>query len=98
MDKKLFERLKESMTQMNEIVEGSREPSRETNVIAVQVKAIRTASGLSQSGFAKLISVSVDTLKNWEQGRREPTGPAKALLRAIERDPQHVIPALSCKN
>lgn len=98
MDKKLFERLKESMTQMNEIVEGSSEPSRETNVIAVQVKAIRTASGLSQSGFAKLISVSVDTLKNWEQGRREPTGPAKALLRAIERDPQHVIPALSCKN
>lgn len=56
MDKKLFERLKESMTQMNEIAEGSREPSRETNVIAVQVKAIRTASGLSQSGFAKLIS------------------------------------------
>ncbi|WP_037389734.1 hypothetical protein, partial [Serratia symbiotica] len=35
--------------------------------------------------------------KNWEQGRREPTGPAKALLRAIERDPQHVLPALSSK-
>mgnify|MGYP004705833553 FL=1 len=95
MDKKLFERLTESMTQMNEIVEGSREPSRETTVTAVKVKAIRTATGLSLSGFAKLISVNVDTLKNWEQGRREPTGPAKALLRAIERDPQHVIPALS---
>lgn len=98
MDKKLFERLKESMTQMNEIIDGSREPSRETTVTAVQVKAIRTASGLSQSGFAKLISVSVDTLKNREQGRREPTGPAKALLRAIERDPLHVIPALSPKS
>ncbi len=98
MDKKLFGRLKESMAQMNEIAEGSRQPARETNVIALQVKAIKTASGLSQSGFARLISVSVDTLKNWEQGRREPTGPAKALLRAIERDPQHVIPALSVTN
>lgn len=95
MDKKLFERLKESMTQMNEIIEGSRDPSREMNVTAVKVKAIRAATGLSQSRFAKLISVNVDTLKNWEQGRREPTGPARALLRAIERDPQHVIPALS---
>ncbi|OIV46472.1 transcriptional regulator [Sodalis sp. TME1] len=85
------------MTQMNEIIEGSREPSHETNVIAVKVKAIRTATGLSQSGFVKLISVNVDTLKNWEQGRREPTGPAKAPLEAIERDPLHVIPALSAK-
>lgn len=41
MDKKLFERLKESMTQMNEIVEGSREPSRETTVTAVKVKAMQ---------------------------------------------------------
>lgn len=95
MDKKLFGRLKESMAQMNEISEGSRQPSRETLVIAVQVKSIRTSTGLSQAKFAKLIDVNVDTLKNWEQGRREPTGPAKALLRAIERDPQHVIPALS---
>jgi len=39
MDKKLFERLKESMTQMNEIAEGSREPSRENTVTAVKVKA-----------------------------------------------------------
>ncbi|MFP1869282.1 NadS family protein [Lonsdalea quercina] len=95
MDKKLFGRLKESMTQMNEIAEGSRAPSRETVVIAVQVKSIRTATGLSQVKFAKLIDVNVGTLKNWEQGRREPTGPAKALLKAIERDPQHVISALS---
>lgn len=82
---------------MNEIVDGCREPSRENTVTAVKVKAIRAATGLSQSGFARLISVNIDTLKNWEQERREPTGPAKALLRAIERDPLHVIPALSPK-
>ncbi|MCS3601439.1 putative transcriptional regulator [Buttiauxella sp. BIGb0471] len=95
MDKQLFERLSKSMTQMNEIVEGQCAASRVTEVTATQVKAIRQATGLSQAGFARLISVSVDTLKNWEQGRREPTGPAKALLRAIENDPVHVILALA---
>ncbi|WP_435953107.1 NadS family protein [Dryocola sp. BD626] len=95
MDKKLFERLSKSMAQMNDIVEGKAGPSRVTEVTALQVKAIRQATGLSQTGFANLISVSVDTLKNWEQGRREPTGPARALLRAIENDPVHVIPALA---
>ncbi|MEG3135409.1 NadS family protein [Rouxiella sp. T17] len=97
MDAKLFERLKDSMEQMTEIVDGERTPSREFQVNAVQVKNIRQATGLSQSGFAQLISVSVGTLKNWEQGRREPTGPAKALLKAIERDPVHVLSALSSK-
>jgi putative transcriptional regulator len=38
--------------------------------------------------------VSVGTLKNWEQGHRQPTGPAKALLHAIRKDPKHVIKAL----
>ncbi|EEW7218306.1 helix-turn-helix domain-containing protein [Escherichia coli] len=62
---------------------------------AMKIKEIRRASGLSQSKFADLISVSVDTLRNWEQGRRSPTGPAKALLRAIANDPQHVLQALN---
>ncbi|MBI6548624.1 helix-turn-helix domain-containing protein [Xenorhabdus lircayensis] len=95
MDGKLFSRLTESMTQMNEIMDGERAASRETLVEAVKVKNIRQATGLSQAGFAKLISVNVGTLRNWEQGRREPTGPAKALLKAIEKDPVHVLKALS---
>lgn len=95
MDKALFERLTESMTQMNEIVEGTRQSSRTFHIDAMKIKEIRQASGLSQTKFANLISVSVDTLRNWEQGRRSPTGPAKALLRAIANDPQHVISALA---
>jgi DNA-binding transcriptional regulator YiaG len=95
MDKALFERLTQSMAQMNEIAECKREPSRTFQIDAIKIKEIRQASGLSQSKFANLISVSVDTLRNWEQGRRSPTGPAKALLRAIANDPQHVIHALS---
>ena len=77
MDKALFERLTHSMAQMNEIIEGTRQPSRTFEVDAMKIKEIRRASGLSQSKFADLISVSVDTLRNWEQGRRSPTGPAK---------------------
>ncbi|MCU2427002.1 helix-turn-helix domain-containing protein [Enterobacter hormaechei subsp. hoffmannii] len=95
MDKALFERLTQSIAQINEIAEDQREPSRTFQIDAMKIKEIRQASGLSQSKFANLISVSVDTLRNWEQGRRSPTGPAKALLRAIANDPQHVIPALS---
>ena len=89
MDKALFERLTHSMAQMNEIIEGTRQPSRTFEVDAMKIKEIRRASGLSQSKFADLISVSVDTLRNWEQG------PAKALLRAIANDPQHVLQALN---
>ena len=94
MDKALFERLTKSMAQMNEIIEGNREPSRTFHIDAMKIKAIRQASGLSQPRFAELISVSVDTLRNWEQGRRSPTGPAKALLRAIANDPRNVLQAL----
>ena len=95
MDNKLFDRLVESMTQMNEIIDGERVPSREYVVDALRVKEIRKKTGLTQSKFCHLIDVNLGTLRNWEQGRREPTGPAKALLRAISRDPRHVLAALA---
>lgn len=92
---KFFDELMESVQQMDEIVRGERAPSRELYVDAVQVKKVRAATGLSQSRFAKVIDVQLGTLRNWEQGRREPTGPAKALLRAIRNDPKNVIRALA---
>ncbi|MDP4536272.1 NadS family protein [Alkalimonas collagenimarina] len=95
MNDNLFNELLASTQQMDEIVRGERQPSRETFVAAVQVKAIRKKTKLTQAAFANLIDVQLGTLRNWEQGRREPTGPAKALLRAIERDPEHVIAALN---
>lgn len=94
MDSKLFDRLVESMQQMDEIVKGERAPSREFHVHAVQVKEIRKATGLSQTKFARHLNIEVATLRNWEQGRREPTGPAKALLTALKNDPEHVLAAL----
>ena len=95
MDKNLFAQLAESMQQMGEITRGERAPSREFHFDAVRVKEVRAITGLSQAKFARIIDVQVGTLRNWEQGRREPTGPAKALLRAIKNDPRHVLEALS---
>ncbi|HTE41799.1 MAG TPA: helix-turn-helix domain-containing protein [Steroidobacteraceae bacterium] len=63
-------------------------------VDAEGVKSIRALTGLSQPKFARLLNVDVGTLRSWEQGRREPTGSAKALLKAIKHDPRPVLRAL----
>lgn len=95
MNKNLFAELLESVEQAGEIIRGERAASREFNVDAVEIKKIRAVTGLSQPNFAKILDVDVGTLRNWEQGRREPTGPARALLRAIKKDPEHVMRALA---
>lgn len=95
MNKKLFAELVESMRQHSEIARGARAPSRKFHVDAVGIKELRSKIGLSQPQFAALLCVDVGTLRNWEQGRREPTGPAKALLTAIDRDPKNVLKALA---
>ncbi len=51
-------------------------------------KDIRAQMKLSQSAFAGLMGVSLRTVQDWEQGRREPSGPAKTLLRIIEQYPE----------
>lgn len=95
VQKKLFDRLVLSMRQMDAIVAGRRKPSRRFEVEPASIKTLRAQTGLSQAKFAELLSVDLGTLRNWEQGRREPTGPAKALLRAIHRDPANVLKALA---
>ena len=54
------------------------------------VASTRTRTGLSQPEFAKSIGVALGTLKNWEQGRRRPEGPARVLLALIEKRPSIV--------
>ncbi|EKE69922.1 helix-turn-helix domain-containing protein [Gallaecimonas xiamenensis] len=61
---------------------------------APRIKAIRAKTGLTQKAFAAMIEVNMGTLRHWEQGRREPTGPAKAILRALENDLSRVMAAL----
>lgn len=57
---------------------------------AIDVAAIRTKTGLSQAAFARRIGVPVGTIRNWEQGRRAPQGPARILLALLDRNPRIV--------
>ncbi len=88
MDDKLFAELVESIQQAGKYRRGEGQPSRITKFPDPDVKAIREATHLSQAQFAYLIGVKLRTLQNWEQQRVRPTGPARALLRIVERNPQ----------
>lgn len=94
MKDEMFNELLASVQEMDEIVQGKQSAARVTEFPTPEVKGIREKTGLSQSHFAALMGVSKRTLENWEQGRRHPTGPAKALLRIVEADPQHALKAL----
>ena len=94
MNKAMFDELLQSVEEMDAIAEGKKKPTRKFEFPDPEVKAIREKVGLSQAKFAMLIGVSKRTLENWEQGRRHPTGPAKALLRILDVDPKHAVEAL----
>jgi len=89
-----FEELLTSVRQAGRIRRGRLRPSRVTVFRPADVKAVRARLKQSQSEFALMIGVSVATLRNWEQGRRVPDGPALALLRVAARNPHAVATAL----
>lgn len=94
MKKELFDELVESIQEAGKIRKGQLKPSRVFSYDPVDVRKIRQGLDLSQSQFALMIGVSTATLQNWEQGRRQPRGPAKALLRVVEKNPSAVLEAL----
>ena len=94
MDKTLFEDLVGSLQEAKAISKGKAAPSRRFVVTAPDAKAVREQIGLSQSEFARLMRVSVKTLQNWEQHRRNPTGPAAALLKIMSAAPEVALRAL----
>ncbi|HEY0490815.1 MAG TPA: helix-turn-helix domain-containing protein [Telluria sp.] len=56
--------------------------------VVSEIASARVGSGLSQAAFASLMGVSVRTLQDWEQGRREPSGAARTLIKVAERHPE----------
>jgi putative transcriptional regulator len=64
---------------------------------AEQIRALRARLGLSQAQFARRFGFTIDTLQQYEQGRRSPSGPAATLLRVIEADPDAVARALGTR-
>ena len=90
-----FEDLVTSIKQAGRIRRGEMKPSRVFEFAPADVRAIRARLDKSQSEFARMIGVSVSTLQNWEQGRRHPEGPARALLKVAEEHPRLVAEALT---
>jgi putative transcriptional regulator len=92
-----FDSLVASIRQAGKVRRGEMKPGRVTEFVPIDVRAIRQRLGKSQSQFANMIGVSVSTLQNWEQGRRRPVGPARALLKVAAENPEAVSAALSIK-
>jgi len=90
MKDEMFDQLVESVRQGGAILRGEAKPSRVFEVSAPDVKRIRAQYQLSQSEFAALLGISVGTLRNWEQGRRAPEGPARVLLQVAAKHPDAV--------
>lgn len=95
MDNEMFDELLASIEQMDSIAAGKRRASRRFNFPAPKVKEIRERLGVSQDKFAMILGVSKRTVENWEQGRRQPTGAARALLKIVDADPAAALQALS---
>ncbi len=94
MKKELFNELVESIEEAGKIRRGEAKPSRVFHYRPADIKRIRSRLNVSQAQFALMIGVNKSTLQNWEQGRREPEGPAKALLRVVDKRPDAVLEAL----
>lgn len=94
MDESLFNDLVQSLKEAGDIRRGITEPSRRIQVPSPDAKAIRERVGLSQKAFADLLGVSINTLQNWEQHRRNPSGPAAALLRLVSAAPDLALHSL----
>ena len=59
----------------------------EIQLTTYQIKAIREQMNLSQTVFARLLNVSPSSIRQWEQGKRKPTGSTKVLLELLEKSP-----------
>ncbi|HMV96983.1 MAG TPA: NadS family protein [Anaerolineales bacterium] len=90
MKEDLFNELVVSVREGGAILRGEKKPARAFKITAPNIKRIRAGYKLSQQEFAALLGISVATLRNWEQGRRMPEGPARVLLQVAARYPDVV--------
>lgn len=87
----LFDELIESIQEAGAILRDEKAPSRSFHIEPLDVKSLRDRIGLSQTEFASVLGISVGTLRNWEQGRRKPQGPAKVLLNIVSNHPEVLL-------
>ncbi len=94
MDRDHFQNLVNSVKEMKQIQKGKLKPARRIEFNSISVREIRKKLRQSQNEFAFMIGVSPSTLRNWEQGIRQPEGPAIALLTVAQKNPEAVYLAL----
>ncbi|MGM0599895.1 MAG: NadS family protein [Candidatus Rifleibacteriota bacterium] len=89
-----FNNLVTSIKEAGKIRRGKKKPSRVFEITPLDVKQIRQKLQKTQQEFALMIGISVATLRNWEQGRRKPEGPAMVLLKIAQTNPEAISQAL----
>lgn len=96
MKKAAFNELLQSVREAGDYLRGNRKAvARVDRISPDSISAVRARLGLSQSQFARALGISLNTLQNWEQGRRRPTGPAKVLLKVAAKHPEAILEAVA---
>jgi len=90
----LFDELVASVKEGKAILRGEIPAARAFQVEPLDIKHIRESYSLTQNQFAAMLGISVRTLRNWEQGRRVPEGPARVLLQVAAKHPDAVLDAV----
>ena len=94
MKDELFAELVASVKEGSLILRGEKEAARTFYLDRLDIKRIRKSYNLTQEQFAAMLGISVRTLRNWEQGRRVPEGPAMVLLRVADKHPEAILDAI----
>jgi putative transcriptional regulator len=94
MKDQLFDELVASLKEGGAILRGEAPASCSFTMDRLDIKRLRERYNLTQREFAALLGISVRTLRNWEQGRRVPEGPARVLLQVAAKHPEAVLDAV----
>jgi putative transcriptional regulator len=96
MKKSAFNELLQGVRDAGSYLRGNRKTAARIDRISPDsIAGVRAKLGLSQTQFARAIGISLDTLQNWEQGRRHPTGPAKVLIKVAARHPEAILESVA---
>jgi putative transcriptional regulator len=91
----LFESIKQGLNEAIAHQKGEAIAAKVHTPTPLDVKAIRSNTGLTQESFAARFGFSVGTLRHWERGDRQPHGAARVLLQVIAKNPQAVLESLA---
>ena len=94
MSKKAFDKIAAGLTEALAIARGEKKPAKLHIPPAIDVRAIRARTGLSQDDFATAFGFTINQIREWEQGRARPLGGVRAYLVIIEREPKRVLELL----